>query len=223
MEKQKKANRNSSLLRMGNTSSDDYSESEPVQSSESGSEIIYINYEDDEAVYVPIKYPAFENAFKSFIEELDYYTIFDDSDSISFELGKRIAPSSLFERVIKRNNAETDIQKIEKLLEDCVEAFGKALKEINEMEEEHVPNPEIEKRKVELFAGIVVKFDAETEEFGDFTYEFALKRLYMDLMRTANMNGTHGWSIFDYFSMSEADPEYRKEVYEELMGNIYNS
>jgi hypothetical protein len=68
-----------------------------------------------------------------------------------------------------------------------------------------------------------MKFDAETEEFGDFTYEFALKRLYIDLMQTANMNGTHGWEIFDYFCMSEADPEYRKSIYEELIGNIYNN
>ena len=223
MEKQKKANYNSSLLRMDNAASDAHSESESAQKTGSSDEITYIDYEDDEEVYMPIKYPAFENAFKSFVEELDYYSIFDSSDSISFELEKRIAPESLLERVIKRNNAETDIKKIEKQLGGYVEIFRKALKEINRMEEENAQKSEIEKRKGELFAGIVMKFDEETEEFGDFTYEFALKRLYIDLMQTADMNGTHGWEIFDYFSMSEADPEYRKSVYEELIGNIYNN
>ena len=108
MEKQKKANHNSSLLRMDNAASDAHLESEPTQKTESSDEIIYIDDEDYEDVYMPIKYPAFENAFKSFVEELDYYSIFDNSDSISFEFEKRIAPESLLERVIKRNNAETE-------------------------------------------------------------------------------------------------------------------
>jgi len=149
MEKQKKANHNSSLLRMDNAASDAHSESESAQKTGSSDEITYIDYEDDEEVYMPIKYPAFENAFKSFVEELDYYSIFDSSDSISFELEKRIAPESLLERVIKRNNAETDIQKIEKQLGCYVEIFRKALKEINRMEEENAQKSEIEKRKGE--------------------------------------------------------------------------
>ncbi|MEM0136046.1 MAG: hypothetical protein QXU18_12620, partial [Thermoplasmatales archaeon] len=101
--------------------------------------------------------------------------------------------------------------------------FEKALAEIKKMEAENRPKLEIEKKKGELFSDIVRKFDAETEDFGDFTYEFALKRLYMDLMRIANMNGKHGWDIFDYFSMPETDPQHRKEIYEELLGNMsYN-
>ncbi len=223
MEKQKKAGFDSSLLRVDNTASDYSSGSRPSQKIEGEKDFIDADYEDEEEAYIPIKYPAFENAFKTFVEELDFYAVFDNNDSISFELEKRIAPESLLERVIKRNNAEADIQKIEKQLDGYVETFKKALKEISRMEEENVQKSKIEKRKGELFADIVMKFDAETEEFGDFTYEFVLKRLYIDLMQTANMNGKHGWDIFDYFSMSEVDPEYRRDTYEELVSNIYNN
>jgi hypothetical protein len=221
MEKQKKAIGNSRLLRLDSVAPDSHSESEPAQETVIGDEIMGMDYEEEE--YLPIKFPAFENAFKSFVDELSLYSIFDDNDSFSFELAERISPDNLLGRVIKRNNAEADIQKIEKQLDGYVERFGNALKEIERMEEENKPKQEIEKAKGELFAGIVIKFDAETEEFGDFTYEFALKRLYVDLMQVASMNGTHGWDIFDYFSMSEADPEYRREVYEELIGNIYDN
>ena len=223
MEKQKKAGFDSSLLRVDNIASDYGSRSGSSQKIEGEEDFIDADYDDEEETYIPIKYPTFENAFKTFVEELESYAVFDNNDSISFELEKRIAPESLLERIIKRNNAEADIQKIEKQLDGYVETFKKALKEISRMEEENIQKSKIEKRKGELFADIVMKFDAETEEFGDFTYEFALKRLYIDLMQTANMNGKHGWDIFDYFSMSEVDPEYRRDTYEELVGNIYNN
>jgi hypothetical protein len=221
MEKQKKAKDNSALLRADGIASDIYMGSEPVETA--SNQIIDIDYEDSEAAYFPIKYPAFENAFRSFIEELGLYSVFDQNDSISFELAERIEPENLLKRIIKRNNAEADIKKINTRIGSYVEKFKNALKEIGRMEKENASAPEIEKSKGNLFASIVMEFDAETEEFGDFTYEFALKRLYMDLMQTANMNGKHGWEIFDYFTMSKAGPEYRQRIYEELIGNIYSN
>ena len=155
MEKQKKSNGYSSLLRLDSYASDSH-DNEQAQTIESEDRIADMDYDEDEDIYMAIKFPAFENAFKSFVEELDLYAVFDTSESISFELEKRIAPESLLERVIKRNNAETDIQKIEKQLEGYVRAFEKALKEINRMEEENSQKSEIEKRKGEGYAAMIL-------------------------------------------------------------------
>lgn len=216
MEKQKNRNAEMSLLRMDSFGVDPGAIQEQ-----------YINNAEDEdsdieEEYAPIAHPAFEAAFSTFIEVLERSEVFYQSDAISNELADRIEPAVVLSSLIREFGAENDADGIEKQIKSYTESFKKAIETLKSMEMEGAVETEIRRKEAELFTKIALKFEKETSDFGDATYEFALKRLYMDFMQVSNMDSKHGHKIFDFFAIA-GNPEYKKNIYDELSGNIKDS
>ena len=216
MEKQKNRNAEMSLLRMDSFGVD------PGAAQEQ-----YINNAEDEdsdmeEKYEPIAHPAFEAAFSTFMEVLENSAIFYQSDAISNELADRINPEKVISTLISKFGAQNDMDEIVEQIESYTESFEKAIRMLKSMEMKGATEAEIEKEEAELFTKIALKFENETSDFGDATYEFALKRLYMDFMQVSNMDSKHGHKIFDFFAIA-GNPEYKKNIYDELSGNIKDS
>jgi hypothetical protein len=214
MEKMKNYDIYKVLLRM-----DAYSE-DPVDAQAQN------NYSDDEEdldieePYRAIAHPAFELAFSNFMELIEDYEIFYQNDAISNEFEERIEPNSLLSMLIKGFSAEKDIESITAQIQSYSESFKNAMETLKEMEDKGTSEQEIRKTETELFSKIVIKFNKETEDFGNATYDFAIKRFYMDLMMISNMYQKRSMDIFDFFGILGDNPEYAKTIHEELKNNI---
>ena len=202
----------------------DYNVSENNSHGDNDYSSSYLNYEyDDEDNEEALFYPKLERALPVFYETMADYLDRFDIDAISSELDYRMDSFKILNRIIHMYEADNDMDAMTKQIDGYVSMYENAVNEIRNMENEGAQSENIKERKAELFTDMVKKFDLETENFGNITYSFALKSLYKKLMKIANSNTTDGPNIFDYFAMSEHDPDVKKSTYEYLQSDLDNN
>ncbi|MCL5404818.1 MAG: hypothetical protein M1125_03200 [Candidatus Marsarchaeota archaeon] len=203
------------LLRFDGQDASDYAQprkSDYAQESQS-------KYYDEDDSEIPILYAAFENAFKDFKEMLRNVAIFTKSDALSSELAHRLDPDALLKRSLELEGAEPEMKQITMQLNEYKREYTEALDAIDSAREAKAEESEINKIKSRLFSAIVRSFDDYTADLGDATYEYTINMLYSSFIQIAKFRGKYALDIFDYFSMSDADPEYRRELYEDFAGD----